>query len=225
MTCTEVRPAQRMAPPVPAAHAHIPTNRPASQATRRPRRSFPVALAALAALVFSTACAVQRDSGMTEVERGRYLVTISGCNDCHTPFKMGANGPEPDLSRLLSGHPEGQPMPPPPALPMPWMWVGGATNTSFSGPWGITYAPNLTPDEETGIGAWDFALFKASIRNGKIHGVGRPVLPPMPWQAYAQMTDEDLQAVFAYLKSIPAIKNAPPEYAPPAAPSENSEAH
>jgi mono/diheme cytochrome c family protein len=64
------------------------------------------------------------------VERGEYLVTVLACGDCHTPMKMGPAGPEPDLTRLLSGHPEGMTMPPVPALPEPWLWVGAATNTA-----------------------------------------------------------------------------------------------
>src|SRR4051812_26973895 len=84
----------------------------------------------------------------TRVERGKYLVTIGGCNDCHTPLKMGPHGPEPDGSRRLSGHPEQMAMPPAPSLPKgPWMWTGAATNTAFAGPWGVSYARNLTPDQ------------------------------------------------------------------------------
>ncbi len=137
--------------------------------------------------------------GAGAIEHGKYLVTISGCNDCHTPLKMGPQGPEPDMSRMLSGHPAGLAMPSPPKLDQQWMWAGSSSMTAFVGPWGVDYAPNLTPDEETGIGAWDAALFIAAIRNGKIMGAGRPIMPPMPWQGIAKMTDEDLKAVFAYL--------------------------
>jgi hypothetical protein len=150
------------------------------------------------------------------VERGKYLVTLAGCNDCHTPLKMGPKGPEPDMSRMLSGHPADLKMPPPPSLQGPWMWAGAATMTAFYGPWGLSYAPNLTSDEETGIGAWDAELFIAAMRNGKIMGAGRPIQPPMPWQGIAQMTDDDLKAIFAYLQTVPPVKNQVPEYEPPA---------
>src|SRR6185503_6007454 len=100
------------------------------------------------------------------VERGRYLVTIGGCNDCHTPFKMGANGPEPDLSRMLSGHPESVVITSAPVIEGgPFIWAGTHTNTAFAGPWGVSFARNLTPDENTGIGAWDETIFMNTIRN------------------------------------------------------------
>jgi hypothetical protein len=153
--------------------------------------------------------------GKSAIERGKYLVTILGCNDCHTPFKMGAKGPEPDMTRMLSGHPAGSVLPPPPKLNEQWAWAGAGTNTAFAGPWGISYAPNLTTDEETGIGAWDADLFIKTMRSGKIMGGGRPIMPPMPWPWYSQMTDEDLNAIFAFLQTVPAIKNQVPEYAPP----------
>ena len=150
-------------------------------------------------------------------ERGKFLVTIGGCNDCHTPLKMGAKGPEPDLSRLLSGHPSGMQLPPPPALPPgPWMVVASATLTAWSGPWGVSYSANLTPDQETGIGAWDETTFVQAMRTGKHLGGGRDILPPMPWQALGTLSDDDLKAIFAYLKTIPPINNAIPAPAPPA---------
>ena len=149
------------------------------------------------------------------VARGKYLVSIAGCNDCHTPFKMGPKGPHPDMSRMLSGHPEKLKMPPAPQLPPgPWVWIGAGTNTAFAGPWGISYTPNLTP-HKTGLADWTEEMFIKAIRTGKHLGVGRPIMPPMPWPAYSQMTDSDLKAVFAFLRSIPPIANQPPPYAPP----------
>src|SRR5215212_7892408 len=65
-----------------------------------------------------------------QVARGKYLVTIGGCNDCHTPLKMGAKGPEPDFSRELSGHPSNVVMPKPPKSDAPWAWSGAITNTA-----------------------------------------------------------------------------------------------
>lgn len=147
------------------------------------------------------------------VERGKYLVTIGHCNDCHTPWIVGEKGPEPDMSRMLSGHPEGLVMPEPPKLPAssPWVWLGAGTNTAFAGPWGISYAFNLTPDQNTGIGIWTEEIFVKALRTGRHMGQARPILPPMPWPNVAQMTDADLKAVYAYLRSIPPIKNRVPE--------------
>ncbi len=154
------------------------------------------------------------------VQRGAYLVTILGCNDCHTPLQMGPEGPAPDMSRMLSGHPETPALPPPPALPEgPWNWVGAATSTAFAGPWGITYSPNLTPDS-TGLGTWTEEMFVGALKTGKQRGVGRPIMPPMPWQGYAALSEEDLKAIYAYLKTIPPIKNQVPAYQAPAAPAQ-----
>ena len=156
------------------------------------------------------------------IDRGKYLVAIMGCNDCHTPKKMGAHGPELDLSRLLSGLPEDAKFPPPPTLPPgPWMAVGTWDMTAWSGPWGISYAINLTPDENTGIGIWTEEMFMKTLRTGRHMGTSRPILPPMPWEFYANTTDADIKAIFAYLKSIPAIKNRVPDPViaePPATP-------
>jgi cytochrome c len=146
------------------------------------------------------------------VARGAYLVRILGCNDCHTPLKMGANGPEPDMSRMLTGHPQELEMPPAPALPAgPWGWVGAVTNTAFSGPWGTSFTANLTPDPETGLGKWTEKMFLDTLRTGRHQGIGRPVLPPMPWPMYGKATDDDLKAVFAYLQSLPPVKNKVPQ--------------
>lgn len=150
------------------------------------------------------------------VERGEYLVKIMGCNDCHTPWKMGANGPEPDMTRFLSGHPEQ--IGPLPAIKTeePFVWSGAPTNTAFSGPWGVSYAFNLTPEPNSGIGIWTEDMFIKTIRTGRHWGVARPINPPMPWPAYRNATDEDLKAVYAYLRTIKPIVNHVPEYVPPA---------
>jgi len=155
-----------------------------------------------------------------QVERGRYLVNTTGCHDCHTPFKMGANGPEPDLSRMLSGHPAALQMPPAPVLPQgPWLAVVAATNTAWSGPWGVSFTANLTPDAETGLGKWTAKDFKETMRTGRHLGRGRAILPPMPIPAYSQMNDRDLEAIFTYLRTVPAVNNKVPEpWAPVAAP-------
>lgn len=151
-------------------------------------------------------------ASMPDVARGAYLVNVMVCNDCHTPFAMGPNGPEPDMTRMLSGHPQDLVMPPPPALgDGPWVWSAAGTNTAFSGPWGVSFTANLTPDEETGLGRWTEETFLQAIRTGRHEGVGRPILPPMPYPQYRNATDEDLKAIFAYLQSIPAIKNRVPQ--------------
>jgi len=157
------------------------------------------------------------------VERGRYLVTIMGCNDCHTPLTMGPEGPMPDPARALSGHPEGLVMPTLAVPAEPWGWVGAATSTAFVGPWGTSYAANLTPDPETGILAkWTAETFIKTLRTGRHEGRGRPILPPMPWPMYRHATDGDLRAIFAYLRSLAPVKNRvpapeePPEASAPA---------
>lgn len=145
------------------------------------------------------------------LERGKYLVNIMVCNDCHTPFKMGPKGPEPDMSRELSGHPQDLVMPPVPQMGNgPWVWAGAGTNTAFGGPWGTSFTANLTPDPETGLGKWTEETFIQAIRTGRHEGQGRPILPPMPWPQFRNASDEDLKAVFAYLRSIKPIKNRVP---------------
>jgi hypothetical protein len=151
------------------------------------------------------------------VARGGYLVKTMGCMDCHVPWKMFEDGPGPDLSRGLSGHPEALAITSPaPTLPAPWVFSAAGTNTAWSGPWGVSFTANLTPDDETGIGTWTAETFRAAIRTGRHLGRGRPILPPMPWPMYRNLTDADLDAVFAYLKSRPAVRNRVPEPLPPA---------
>ena len=145
------------------------------------------------------------------VKRGEYLVKGHGCADCHTPNKMGPNGPEPDESRYLSGRPANLQLPPPPAPSGPWIVSVDASGTSWAGPWGISYPANLTPDPETGLGQWTEQQFIETIRNGRHQGRGREILPPMPWQAFRNMNDADLKAIFAYLRSIPPVKNKVPD--------------
>ena len=149
------------------------------------------------------------------VERGMYLVSVIGCGDCHTPKIMGENGPELDQSRMLSGHPDGGALPPPPAANGPWIATGSWDLTAWSGPWGISYTANLTPDENTGLGIWTEEMFVNAIRTGRHMGQSRPILPPMPWQFYRDLTDDDLKAIYAYLRTIPPVHNRVPEPAPP----------
>lgn len=151
------------------------------------------------------------------VNRGKYLVNAVGCNDCHTPMKMGAKGPEPDMTRFLSGHPQDMVLPPPPVSPPgPWMGSFAATMTAWAGPWGVSFTRNLTPDKESGLGDWTEQNFIATFRTGKRMGKGRDILPPMPIPAFKNMTDSDLKSIFAYLKTIPIVKNKVPEPIAPA---------
>ncbi len=157
---------------------------------------------------------------VSQVTRGQYLVMAGGCNDCHTPKTFSAKGPEFDTTRLMSGHPAGETLPPiPKGVVGPGKW-GAVTNaglTAWFGPWGVSFASNLTPDMQTGIGSWPEDLFIKTLRSGKFMGQSRDILPPMPWQTIGQMTDEDLKAIFAYLKSLPPIQNPVPAPLPPAA--------
>lgn len=151
------------------------------------------------------------------VKRGEYLVNAMGCNDCHTPMKMGANGPEYDTARYLSGHQATEKLPPPPAPTGPWMVTVSISGTAWSGPWGISYTQNITPDPETGIGNYTEAQFIQTIRDGKKQGRGRDILPPMPWPAFKNLTDDDLKSIYAFLRTVKPLKNKVPDpvIAPP----------
>jgi len=149
------------------------------------------------------------------IKRGEYLVRSGGCSDCHTPKRMTERGPEDDLNRFLSGHPGDSSLPAPPNLPPgPWS-AATAGMTAWTGPWGISYAANLTPDVNTGLGIWTEEMFFKAMRTGKHYGASREILPPMPWQNLSKLTDDDLRAVFAYLRSIPPVRNRVPEPVPP----------
>lgn len=175
--------------------------------------TFSIAAAVIAgAAAFSMA---PREPSADPVQRGRYLVTAMGCNDCHTPWHMGPHGPEPDMSRMLSGHPAQLHLPEAPAGTEAWPAAVSATNTAWSGPWGTSFTANLTPDADTGLGAWTADEFLGALRTGRHQGRGRQILPPMPYQMIRNLTDDDLRAVFAFLQSIPAIRNKVPEPLPP----------
>ena len=160
--------------------------------------------------------AVQAGTKNPRVERGAQLVASMGCHDCHTPMKMGPNGPEKDMARALTGHPAEVVMPPaPPAMGL-WAWHGSITGTAFAGPWGVSYTANLTPDKETGLGNWTEEMFIATARTGRHQGKGRPVLPPMPINILNALGDEDLKSIFAYLQSLDPVKNRVPAPIEPA---------
>ncbi|MCI0694957.1 diheme cytochrome c-553 [candidate division KSB1 bacterium] len=166
-------------------------------------------------------CQSQQKTAENPVERGKYLVSILGCHDCHTPKAMDAVlGPVPDTTRLLSGNPENFPYPtwtPADLQQRNAMAMTNAQFTVWAGPWGVSFTMNLTPDIETGLGEWTEETFIRAIRTGKHQGQpnGRDILPPMPWIVYRDATDEDLKAIWAYLRSIPPIKNQVPLPIPP----------
>jgi hypothetical protein len=145
------------------------------------------------------------------IVEGERLVQLLDCSACHTPKVLTPKGPEPDSSRLLSGHPSDEKLPPVPVEVIgPTQWGGVFNNnlTAWAGPWGISFATNLTPDVETGIGEWTEGDFAESIRTGTHMEEGRPFLPPMP--TYMNLTDKELHAIFSYLKSMKPIRNAVP---------------
>lgn len=207
-----------------------------SRAARRAAATSGLALVSACALVFAQAAdaadagtattattaaaantAAKPSALSAKAARGKYLVSTAGCHDCHTPWHMGPKGPEPDMSRALSGHPEQLQMPPAPVLQEPWLSATGATNTSFAGPWGTSFTANLTPDVDTGLGRWTVRDFMQTFRTGKRTGRGRAILPPMPIPVYNNFTDADLEAIYAYLRTIPPVKNRVPEPRPPVA--------
>lgn len=155
----------------------------------------------------------------SQVKWGEHLITVSACHDCHTPKKMTAFGPVLDSARLLSGHPANLPAP---QTNRAELESKGQTLTdmltAWVGPWGVSYTANLTSDV-TGIGSWSEAQFMTAIRKGKFKGLesSRQLLPPMPWEVYRYMTDDELKAIFAYLKSTKPIHNIVPAPEPPVA--------
>ena len=181
----------------------------------------------LVAAVLLTAVAIAASNrspaaapAQAQVERGKMLVIGSACHDCHTPKKFGSNGPEPDMDRMLSGHPEDIKVSAPyqPAAGSPWAVATTADLTAWSGPWGVSFPANLTPDTLTGLrsGVWTEELFIKALRTGRHMGTSREILPPMPWNFYGQLSDDDLRAIWAYLGTIRAIKNHVPDPIEPA---------
>ncbi len=146
------------------------------------------------------------------IQRGEYLVTTIGCNDCHSPKRMGPRGPEIIPELMLSGYQASRPMQPVnmEALKSGWGMFNDDL-TTFVGPWGQSFAANLTSDQ-TGIGNWTEEQFKKALTQGKFKGIdgGRMLLPPMPWQNWTNIKDEDLHAIFLYLKSTPPVSNVVP---------------
>lgn len=162
----------------------------------------------------------QQQAGMKMlIERGKYLVEFGGCTDCHSPKNMTPQGPVPDPTRLLSGSPSTSPLPAVPENVLaPDKWGALTTNdlTAWAGPWGVSFAANLTPDRNTGLGNWTEAMFIKALRTGKHMGEGRMILPPMPWEGIGKLKDADLKAIFAYLHSLKPINNPVHDPLPPA---------
>lgn len=151
--------------------------------------------------------------GADAVARGKWLVTVFGCNDCHTP-RLPEGRQDPNY--LLAGHKADAPYP-------AWndsLYTKGygmlvsTSGTAFAGPWGVTFGRNLTPDKTTGIGGWNEEAFINVLREGTLK-------PPMPL-TYGQLADSDLKAMFAYLTSLKPVKNLVPfrELTPPRLPGE-----
>jgi mono/diheme cytochrome c family protein len=146
------------------------------------------------------------------VARGEKLIIGGGCHDCHTPKTMTERGPEADMSRSLAGHPQDDVITAPFKQDPKSPWTTHTNNhlTAWSGAWGVSFAANLTPDQNTGLGIWTEEMFLAALKTGKHMGTSRQILPPMPWNYYGQLPDEDLKAMFAYLKSIKPVANRVP---------------
>jgi hypothetical protein len=149
-----------------------------------------------------------------KVKRGEYLVSVIGCGDCHTPKIMTPQGPAPDMERFLSGYNAEIPLGAyDTAIANSGRWVLMAGDlTAAAGPWGVSFASNLTPDG-TGLGNWSYDAFRRAMREGKYKGLenSRPLLPPMPWFNFKNMTDDDLESIYEYLKTIKPVKNLVPQ--------------
>ncbi|MDR5591932.1 c-type cytochrome [Christiangramia sp. SM2212] len=177
-------------------------------------------------MIFAASCKdkdykeVPEEKKMTmndSIKRGEYLVKTIGCHDCHSPKRMTERGPQEIPELALSGYQAGDTLPPinSEAIQNGWMLMSGDL-TAAVGPWGVSFAANLTSDD-TGIGNWSMERFKTAMREGKLKGDkgGRMMLPPMPWQNLGKLTDEDLESMFKYLQSTEPVENAVPAPIPP----------
>jgi hypothetical protein len=146
------------------------------------------------------------------INRGAYLVYTMLCDDCHSPKKMGPNGPEIIPELRLSGARQNTKLPPLNASAIEKGWtLFNEDFTSIAGAWGVSFAGNLTSDE-TGIGNWTEEQFKKAITQGKYKGMdnGRTLLPPMPWPQFSILNDADIKAIYAYLQSTKPVRNVVP---------------
>ncbi|HSG32519.1 MAG TPA: c-type cytochrome [Thermodesulfobacteriota bacterium] len=167
-------------------------------------------------LMLFSACTKPMDQESIDpvVSKGKQLVSEGNCSYCHTPLKEVNGEDVEDLDRYLSGHPESKPVPKLPDFPVDsdqWLeFLTKLDSTVWAGGWGVTLSANITPDKETGIGNWTEEMFIETMRKGRHKGFGRNLQPPMPWQDYGKLSDEQLQSIFAYLRSIRPIKNKVP---------------
>jgi len=146
------------------------------------------------------------------IKRGSYLVNSIGCDDCHTPKTFGPNGPELDMEHRFGGYLATNPKSKVNTSVMKDGWIlFGMDLTTSVGPWGQSYAANISSDA-TGIGNWTEEQFFRALREGKSKGLkeSRPLLPPMPWFVYKNMNDTDIRSIFAYLKSTKPVENRVP---------------
>jgi len=177
------------------------------------------AIAAIASVVFvacqDSAASEEQSISMTKeemVKRGAYLVNAIGCDDCHSPKRMGANGPEIIPELRLSGYPSERPITKADTNVVKKGWMLFADDlTTAVGPWGQSFAANLTSDV-TGTGNWKEEQFIKAIREGKYKGLDntRLLLMPMPWFVYRNLTDEDLKSIFAFLQTTKPVNNVVP---------------
>jgi hypothetical protein len=184
------------------------------------RKSFFIVSMIVATTLYIAACnenktAASKNSASDTtamIERGEYLVSIGGCDDCHSPKRMGERGPELIPELRLSGFRQTGQLPPVDTTEVMKGWALFAPDqTAAVGPWGASYAGNITSDE-TGIGNWTEAQFINCLRKGKFKGLdgSRPLLPPMPWVGYSKITDEDLKSIYYYLKTTSPVENIVP---------------
>lgn len=177
------------------------------------------AIAAITSIVFvacqDSTASEEKNTAMTKEEmvtRGAYLVNTIGCDDCHSPKRMGANGPEIIPELRLSGYPSDRPLTNADTnvVKKGWMLFSEDLTTAV-GPWGQSFAANLTSDV-TGTGNWKEGQFIKAIREGKYKGLDntRPLLMPMPWFVYKNLTDNDLKSIFAFLQTTNPVKNVVP---------------
>jgi hypothetical protein len=154
-----------------------------------------------------------------EARQGERLVANGRCHACHTPAKVEGDRLVPDASRLLSGYPdrfEGQESS---RLHAGWLGIAIASRSAFIGPWGTSFAANLTPDRETGLGGWTEENFVHVMRTGRHLWSGELFLPPMRKEAFDRYSDSELKAIWAYLRSVPPVRNEVPTARPPAVPT------
>jgi len=189
-----------------------------------------LAVSAIAAALFGISCNCLDSGGIAEfvspagadsankVQRGKYLVTVMGCDDCHSPKKFGPNGPEVDTLLRFGGYPAGRPLPGfDTATGHKWVLFAGDLTASV-GPWGTSFSANISSDP-TGIGSWTEEQFIRCLREGKWKGLdSRPLLPPMPWQNVSKLTDRDLKSIYAYLRTTRPVNNTVPQPIPPGGP-------